>query len=256
MRLTVLIFLIHSTLGFSQRPEVLSYANDLSIYRQALKQSHPSLYRFTPKERFDALFDSIASTLNDQTTALAFFRSIAQISSLIRESHSYVQPPTSLSAKVKNKRLFPFRVLVEDDQLIVSGSRSPAMNHLKEATIHTINGQSIPEILKTLEGSTSTVSAFNDSGLKSRLSLNNNFALAYYYFVDTTSTFQIDYRSTSESPLTYMTLEGSNRDLTAFSYPELPPEPKPPFHLEIDDRRSMAILRISTFAYWLVDQKN
>ncbi|CAN0534022.1 unnamed protein product, partial [Scytosiphon promiscuus] len=145
MRLiSILLFLLISSAGYSQIfPDSISYLNDLNIYRQALEQSHPSLYRFTPKEKYDALFDTIISNLNDNTTELDFFRSVSQISSLIREGHSYVRPSKSLSASLKNKRLFPIRVLVEDDHIIVQASRSAELEYLKKAAIYSINGQSI-----------------------------------------------------------------------------------------------------------------
>jgi len=257
MRLITLFLLIVSgQTGFSQVSiDSISYKNDLAIYRQALEQSHPSLYRFTPIEKYDAVFDSIRLNLSDKTTELNFFRSVSQISSLIREGHSYVQPPKSLSYSIKRKNLFPFGVLVEDDRIVIRNSRSQELEYLKKANIESINGKSIESILKIMAESTNTVSAFNTSGLKSRLSLYNNFALAYYYFIDTTSHFQIDYRPQPTAKNIPLEVEGSSDQLTKLSYLELPPEPVPPFHLEVNEQSSTATMRISTFAYWIVDKK-
>lgn len=250
------LLIISSSVGFSQVSiDSISYKNDLNIYRQALEQSHPSLYRFTSKERYDALFDSVASHLNSSTTELEFFRSLSKISSLVREAHSYVKPSKSLSTSIKDKLLFPFKVLVKHDHLMIQNSRSPEFSHMKKGAVYSINGHSVKSIIKTLSESTSTVSAFNNSGLKSRLSLYNNFALAYYYFIDTTSNFRIDYRSHQVARNISIEIEGSSNQLTSLSYPEMPSEPLPPFHLEIDEQCSTATMRISTFAYWIVDKK-
>lgn len=111
MRFTVLLlFLVDSLQGLSQISiDSISYGSDLAIYKKALEETHPSLYRFTSKEKFDSLFIFIRANLNDKTSELDFFRSISQISSLIREGHSYVQPSGSLSSTVQNKAFFPFK---------------------------------------------------------------------------------------------------------------------------------------------------
>lgn len=257
MRFTVLLLLFVSSLqGLAQIPiDSISYGNDLAIYRKALEESHPSLYRFTSKEKFDSMFNSIEANLSDKTTELDFFRSVSQISSLVREGHSYVQPPESLSSTVQNKSLFPFQVLVENDKVIVKNSRVEELDYLKNIHIESINGQSIKSILNVLAESASTVSAFNNSRLKSNLSLYNNFALAYFYFIDTTSNFLIKYRAASTSKPISLEVKGSSHKLTNLNYPELPPEPEPPFYLDIDEQNSLATMRISTFAYWVVGKK-
>ena len=232
-----------------------SYESDLAIYRKALEETHPSMYRFSGKEKFDSLFSQIASDLDNETTELDFFRSISKLSSLIREGHSYTQPPESLSSSIKNKSLFPFSVLVEDSCIIVQDSRSAELLYLKSAVIYSINGQSVKSIVKTLSESTCMVSAFNNSGLKRRLSLYNNFALAYYYFIDTTSNFRIDYRLVSGNKTHTATIDGSRDQLSEINYPQLPADPIPPFSLEVNEQKSTAIMRIPTFAYWTVNKK-
>lgn len=233
----------------------ISYKNDLAIYRKALEETHPSLYRFSSKVQFDSLFNLVESNLHAETTDLDFFRSISKITALIREGHSYVQPPKNLSSGIQDKALFPFEVFVKDTSLIIKKSRSNELKYLEKATIYAINGESVKSILKTLSESTCTVSTFNDSGLKSRLSLYNNFALAYYYFVDTTSSFQLSFQANSLIKRTSLKIEGINTKLNSTIYPELPSEPKPPYYLKIDQQNSLATIRISSFAYWVVGKK-
>ncbi|WP_258100121.1 S41 family peptidase [Marinoscillum pacificum] len=257
MRFIAITFLLINGLnGFAQLSiDSISYKNDLAIFRKALEETHPSLYRFTSKEKFDSLFDLTASNLSPETTELDFFRSIAKIMSLVREGHSFVRPTESISSTINDKNLFPFQVLVEDSFLTIKNSRSKELAYLEGAKIDSINGQSVPSILKLLSESTCTVSAFNTSGLKSRLSLYDNFALAFYYFIDTTASFHINYRTESTAKPISLKIEGTNTDLSGTVYPKLPPEPKPPFTLQIDQQNSLATIRISTFAYWMADKK-
>lgn len=256
MRFISIAFMFLNCLnGFAQLSiDSISYKHDLAIYRKALEETHPSLYRFTSKEKFDSLFSLTESNLDTGTTAMDFFRSISKITSLIREGHSYVRPPASISSAIRHKPLFPFEVFVADSFLIIKNSREKELKYLEQAKVYEINGQSIESILKTLSESTCTVSAFNNSGLKSRLSLYNNFALAYYYFIDTTSSFRINYQAKSMTKPGSISFEGVNSELSGSIYPELPPEPTPPFYVEIDQQNALATIRISTFAYWIVDK--
>lgn len=254
--ITITFLLINGLNGFAQLSiDSISYKNDLAIFRKALEETHPALYRFTSKEKFDSLFDLTASKFSPETTELDFFRSIAQIMSLIREGHSFVRPPESISSTINDKNLFPFQVLVEDSFLTIKNSRSKEFEYLEGAKIDSMNGQSVPSILKLLSESTCTVSAFNTSGLKSRLSLYDNFSLAYYYFIDTAASFRIHYFTESTAEPIALKIEGINSNLSGSVYPELPPEPKPPFSLQIDQQNSLATIRISTFAYWMADKK-
>ncbi|BDD12080.1 hypothetical protein FUAX_45120 (plasmid) [Fulvitalea axinellae] len=253
---TILFLLICSLQTIAQvSTDSISYKNDLAIYKKTLEETHPSLYRFSSKEKFDSLFNLTKSNLDKKTTELDFFRAISKLSSLVREGHSYIQPTKSLSSSIQNKSLFPFSVLVEDSCITVQDSRSAELAYLKKAVIYSINGQSVKSILKSLSESTCMVSAFNNSGLKSRLSLYNNFAFAYYYFIDTTSTFNIDFRLISDNKIRTATIEGSSAQLSGKNYPQLPADPIPPFSLEINEQRSTAIMSISTFAYWAVGKK-
>ena len=254
--IAIACLLLNGQNGFAQLSiDSISYKNDLAIFRKALEETHPSLYRFTSKEKFDSLFELTASNLNQETSELDFFRSIAKITSLVREGHSFVRPPESISSSVNVKNLFPFQVLVEDSFLTIKNSRSTELDYLEGAKIDSINGQSIPSILKSLSESTCTVSAFNTSGLKSRLSLYDNFALAYYYFIDTSASFRIHYITELIPEPISLKIDGINIDLSGSVYPELLPELKPPFSLQIDQQNSLATFRISTFAYWMADKK-
>jgi len=253
--LFLLLILINQVCKGQISVDSISYQHDLAIFKHALETTHPSLYRFTSKAQYDTVLDSLESNISDQTTELEFFRAISRVSSLVREGHTFVRPSESLAGSLKDNRLFPFGVQVTDDQLLIRNSRSPQLKHLENSSITSINGRSVKSILKALGESASTVSAFNSSGLSSRLSLYHNFALAYYYFIDTTSTFKIAYHPRQSAKIETLEVKGSANALSKLTYPELPPGSNPPFQLTFDENQSNATMRISTFAYWVVNKK-
>lgn len=255
-RLFLIISILNSLTVLSQIPiDSVSFKNDLLIYRQALETTHPSLYRFTKKEKIDSLFNHVDRNLNDSSTLFDFFNSLSKISSQIREEHSYILDPKRLLTEVRKKSLFPFRVFVQNNQLILKNSREESLNYLNGAIVTSINGRSIQSILRTLLKSNSSVSGDNVSSLKSELSIAENFSFAYYYFIDTTSVFTIDYGFSPNDDIKTITINGSNKGLSKSLHRKYPSLSDEPFSLEIDEKKSLAILTIHTFANWRVDKK-
>lgn len=236
-----------SSFGQSQS---LSFKSDFEIFKTALIETHPSLYRFTPEERYDIVFDSVESRLTG-ISELQFFQALSKISSLIREGHSYVRPSDKLLQDTRNEELLPFSAWVTDDRLILRESRVPEYNHLVNAEVLSINGCKISSIVKKIDLSTGSKSAFNNSALKSMLSEYHNFAFAYYFFVDTASNFKLEYRLPDNRTGT-AEIKGSDNQLEGAVYPMMPPEPTPPFYFQIDEKSETAYLKITTFAYWMV----
>lgn len=76
-----------------------SYQEDFQIYKKALLETHPSLYRFTPQKQFDAVLDSVESTIDSETTEWEFFRALHLVHAMIRKSHSFLGVPNQLMNK-------------------------------------------------------------------------------------------------------------------------------------------------------------
>lgn len=228
---------------------------DFQIFRKALTETHPALYRFTSQHRFEFVFDSIESQLTHSSSDLELFRALSQVMSMVREGHSYVEPSDPLAQRTRGEKLFPFRVVLNENRLVVRHSRSDAYEELERAEILSINGQTISEIVNLLAVSTGLKSAFNNAALESTLSEYDNFAFAYYYFVDTTSTFEITYRLAEDQTVKREMVEGTNARLDETTFSRMPGEPKPPFQLQIDAENQVAIMKITTFAYWVVSRK-
>ncbi|WP_456458541.1 S41 family peptidase [Reichenbachiella sp.] len=229
-----------------------SYQEDFQIYKKALLETHPSLYRFTPQKQFDAVLDSVESTIDSETTEWEFFRALHLVHAMIRESHSFLGVPNQLMSKATSAKLFPLQVWITESKMLITGSREESYAHLVGQEIVSINGQSVKSLVQTLETFSLLNTGYNNSAIYKELSGFNNFAFSYYFFVSKAESFELVY--VSDEKLQSETLAGSKKGLKG-EYPQFPDEPKPPFSLKIDESKSTAQLTISTFAYWVVGKK-
>ncbi|UZR95236.1 S41 family peptidase [Chondrinema litorale] len=251
MRLFLLSTLLTLSTSCFAQTDSIGFREDFSIFKTALLEAHPALYRFTPEKKFNAVLDSVEQQITSQTTDLQFFQLLSRIESLIREGHSGVNPSEYLKKQLHQHKIFPFLVHIKEDKLIVKESRIGKYATLKGAEIYAINGKKISEIITELEASTGIKSGFNNTFMLNRLSYDNNFSLAYYYFIDTVGTFKIDYKQVPEDVCT-TEIEGVLDAPPHVSFPKRPVEPNPPIQWEIDEQQKTAILKITTFAHWMV----
>lgn len=251
MKYSILLFcLFFSHSLFSQD----SFQNDFRIFKKALLETHPSLYRFTPKEYFDKKFDSIENRLQTEVTELEFFRMLSEVEALIREVHSFVRPSPKLKEQMRKAKLFPFDVHFIENRLFIKKSRVGDYKNLEDHEILEINGKKISSLLQKLEQATGYKSGYNNSFLKYKLSQFNNFSFFYYLYLDTTGEFKITYQD-AENNTNKIAVVGTNNNLNKAKFPQRKEETLPPFSLEIDEAKCLAKMKITTFAYWIVGMK-
>lgn len=251
------VFLIIHLVAFAQPDnDEKGFKKDFQILKKALIETHPSLYRFNSQQLFKQTFDSIELKIDATTTHLEFFRMISRVESLIKEGHSYIRPSTYLLKSVQAAQLFPFNVSIDNEKLTITESSTRDYESLVGQEIYSVNGESIPCILKRLAQSTGLNSALSHAAMKHIFSYSNNFSMAYHFFINTGSQFEIEYRESQNESLNMKVVNGAvAKEVMGKGYPMYPKEPVPPFELEINEKDRIAILSISTFAYWVVDLK-
>ncbi|MEQ9300667.1 MAG: S41 family peptidase [Cyclobacteriaceae bacterium] len=224
---------------------------DFEILTGALLTTHPNLYRSTPKAKFNEVLDSLRETMNDELSAVQFFRAASRVFSMIKEGHSRVSPSRELIAEMQDKALFPFDVWLLDDRLVVRATRDSSYEDMVSSEITSINGRPVNDIIQCLVGLAGSSSGRdNHQGLIQSLSLYNNFAQAYYYFVDTTNTFQLGYQKRGETESQIMQVRGVAGQIKDDDYLKLPAEREAPVTTEINIKENYALLKVTTFAWW------
>ncbi|WP_161888531.1 hypothetical protein [Pontibacter russatus] len=89
---------------------------DFSLFRRALEEAHPGLYRYTPKEVFDAEFDSTFAALNKPMTEQEFYASLKPLVTFIRCGHTKLIPKGAPDGAYNywyhTDQLFPLKLYV------------------------------------------------------------------------------------------------------------------------------------------------
>lgn len=239
----IIQFLLTAFLCYPQKDS--KYEKDFRILREALEATHPSLYRFTPKEKFDFVFDSLKKSISDSTDQWSFFRKTSIIESLIMEGHSSIMMSSEMQDELSDQKVFPLEVEFMEDGLLIKSSNDSSNQYLVGEVIHSINGQSKDKILSIIRSSSGSRSGDSDGFLTGTLSYKNNFALAYALFVSSSSTYQIQL---SDGQL----IELNASQAKSIKYRQLWDENDQPLTISYDNQRQTAYLKISTFAHWVI----
>lgn len=252
MKLIVLTAVLLMTLSLSAQKSA-SYQEDFQLYKRAILETHPSLYRFTPKEKFLVVLDSVEQSINESTTDWEFYRALTRVHAMIRESHSFLGLSDQLLSKATKAKLFPFRVWMSENRILITEARESTYDSLVGKEVLSINGQSVGSLLQTLEIFSVLNSGYNNSAMYKELSGYDNFAYAYYFFINPADQFDLRYKTEGGTQL--LQVNGSEKGLSG-EFPKFPSECTPPYKLEIDEEQSTARLTITTFAYWVVSKKS
>lgn len=247
VQLPIVVIISTVALSASGQNDSSGYKSDLRIFKDALEKMHPNLCRFTSKERFQLVFDSIKQKITSSTTQLEYFRLLSKVESLIREGHTYLRASETLAEQIHQHKIFPFDVLLTEHTIIIKKAHRQDLASYEGLEVVSINGKSSEEIIKHIAGSTGLKSGYNNSALLNILSFKRNFAFAYCYFLDTVDTFQIKFQ-TQEN---IVVAQGSIPS-TGETFPEFPTESDPPISLKIDSASKTALIKITTFAHWAV----
>ncbi|MBN8820573.1 MULTISPECIES: S41 family peptidase [unclassified Spirosoma] len=167
---------------------------DFRYFRRLLEETHPGLYRYTPKPIMQAKLDSLAGTLIHPMPFYDFFRMIESLVADIRCAHTHALPTKDWQRLFNSHwKTMPFFMLP------VQGRSYVLFNGTADQTIKPgfelirINGQSIERIREQVYryywadgyNQTSKQAAFQ----------GQLFTLFYYWFVDHPDTYHLTFRN-------------------------------------------------------------
>jgi len=98
-------------------------ARDFELYRTALEEAHPGLYRYHSRPQFDSLFTLTRASLNAIRTRIGFYEKLAAINSFIGCGHTATLLPSDLYKKAGEKRL-PFDVRIKNGKAFIYQSHT------------------------------------------------------------------------------------------------------------------------------------
>ncbi|MBO9562959.1 MAG: hypothetical protein J7621_09305 [Niastella sp.] len=226
---------------------------DFDSLQSALMEAHSGLYRYAEKPAIDQLFKNYRKRLEKPMSQQAFFTFLYQMLAELKDGHMRMDYGDAVT---KDPALFPFRVWMEENKMIVLSNDTKTDTTIKPGTeILTINGQKVSTlqqlIMTSLPGD-----GFITTG--KRIKSQRSFSYYYWLLVDQSGAFTITARNTSGKPFT-IKLSGVtekerliNRNSNPVNTAILPAlaifdGPKDNLFLDFIHHDSIAVLRIKSF---------
>lgn len=216
---------------------------DLTALRQVLEESHPGLYRYTPKKGMDGDFEGALQSVDRPMDEREFYAVVTGLLSQIKDGHTraYLDPNYRKSLNTIVKR-FPLRVRLLDGRLYVLASADAKVPPGSE--LLSIDGMPVPRITEVM---VKHLSGDGDILAGKYAAIGDNFWLCYYLFVGQPATFKVGYRppggQRKRAELAGMTAEAAKELEDAADG-----SPQKPLRYELLPLPHAARLTIETFA--------
>ena len=239
-------------LSLEKKPGPEKLKQDFAIFRKALEEGHPGLYRYSNKAYMDRRFNTIETTIASQKdiTLADFYRLLAVSIAMIKDTHTniYLSPETT-QYHLKNDRFFPFKLKYISDQPYITmafGNNVPVGSRLIS-----INNKSIKEINEILLAS---VSSDGDNLTRKYKKIEDNFDWRYYLFIEKSDSFEIKYvdsktKNIQKKRVSALTADEAREFLSSDKkiLSQSRQTEKKPLELEFNEQLATAILTIKTF---------
>jgi C-terminal processing protease CtpA/Prc len=136
---------------WEQKIEPEKLRADFKLARQDLEEGHSGIYRYTSKDKLDALFDQAEKSLTQPLTMIEFCRVLAPVVAAIKCGHTHVALPRDVLQDIAAKNaLLPLQVRVLDGKVYVFGDYSGQPTSLAGKEIRSINGVTAGKIVETM----------------------------------------------------------------------------------------------------------
>ena len=228
---------------------------DFDLFRTVLLEAHPKINRVYDDYTFQSRLSGYRTLLADSMTGFRFFQIVSSAMSDIGEAHSHVDISEEMKSQIEQSvQLLPFNIHFFDNRAFVSKDLTAEPTKLEGMEIFKINGKSIDKIIHIIDSISCIGSGKNRSRILRKLSYERNFALSYHLYVDQSQSFLVEYRKSKEDVEKATVVEGipANFEVTTI---QSPAETTPPFSFSIDLEKSLAVLRIKTFAHFIIGYK-
>jgi C-terminal processing protease CtpA/Prc len=221
---------------------------DFKILRDALEEGHAGLYRYTSKERFDELFDSLASGLNRSLTEAEFLKMLLPLIANINDGHTGIIPSEAGYAYFENQpTLFPFNLRFVDKKAYLFRNYSEKRDVEMGSELVTINGNPISDVIKKILALLSSDAHIETSKFR-QMESTAYFGRLYNLLYGTTPSYALEIKPPGDNRTKEIVVNGikakDTNSIFQKRYPEAAKD-EPPIELEYRDE--IAILTIRTF---------
>ena len=169
---------------------------DFRYLRRMLEETHPGLYRYTPKARMQAALDSIDQSLNQSLPFYAYFKTVSALLADIRCAHTHTLPGKNWREQFGGTlKTIPFFTLPLKDHVYVLFNGTEDQTVKPGFELLSINGQSMASIRQQLYRY-----HWDDGYIESskiQVMRGQLFALFYYWYIGQPDTYHITFKTLS-----------------------------------------------------------
>lgn len=227
---------------------------DFDVFKKVLLSTHPQPYRFLRPADFQKLIEDKEQLLTDSLSQIDFFQLVSSVMSHIGEGHSNVGISEKIIKSMEDYgRLLPIELHFSEGNAFISNDESSFQSALEGFQVLSINGMDISSIIDQIDSISCLGTAVNRSMVYRKLSLMKNFPLAYFLFVDQSASYELVLKD-RKGGIKTVEVAGNPIDFKV-SFTQERNEVYPPFSLNIDTTRSLATIKIFSFAHWVVNLK-
>ena len=218
---------------------------DFALFRQALEEAHPGLYRYHTKTEFDSIFSQQLEKIDHEMTRQEYYKLLIPVVSQIKCGHTKLHTDENRTSNFffNTEKVFPWRLHFDGNKAFVLDSYINTTNVPVGAELISINGKPVSEIISEM------LPAFFSDG--------NNITFKY---IELDHYFSAYYANLFEGPDTFIVVYKGNSDLSEIKLPsishsvigqfEIQQEKlkasKPPYSLEIKTNET-ALITVSSF---------
>ncbi|RIV22465.1 hypothetical protein DYU11_15730 [Fibrisoma montanum] len=166
------------------------YQEEVSLLRKALEESHPGLYRYTPKHALDSLFDHTTAQLATDKPLGVYYRLLATLLATVRCAHTQLAPPPKWDQTI---RVLPYNILFINGKTYITVNATSHQDTLliPGSEVISINGKPIEGIREQIKRHL-FVDGYSQAGREAALS--KNFGGYYYLLVEQPDSFVVEMR--------------------------------------------------------------
>jgi hypothetical protein len=215
--------------------------DDFGIFRQALQEAHPGLYRYRSKAQIDSLFSVTENRIDHNMTQQEFYRLLLPVVAQIRCGHTKLHPDNNWSDNFfyGQDKVFPLRLFFRDNRAWITGSYDSIPLVTRGLEVLSINGNPVPSIIEKM-----LQSFFSDGNSKT------------FQYIEMNRFFSAYYANLYEAPDSFLLVcsEGKNQvtlalpaiDKSVIDRYEKHAVVRPPYSLTYPDEKT-ALLTITSF---------
>lgn len=191
----IITFMLLSRVIFCQVLEPEKVKQDFMVFKAALSEAHPGIYRFQPKATIDSLFLETEKMTGKPASPQDLFKLLSPLVASVHCGHTKFYPEGKYDEEhlyhyfYSTERLFPLKLWFSNGKAYIQDNYDSQNYSDKGAELLSINGRSMPDLIYFMLKNIASDGHVRSSGF---LELSSFFPAYYANLIGNPDEFQIE----------------------------------------------------------------